>query len=175
MASSNSGSAALKVATILGFILLGLSYILGFGPGAGALASACRAWAAWRRWAGARRRRSAGGDLLDDGQRGGDHRRGGNRRSGAQRCARGRTVSLRILLFYLGSIGVIVAIVPWDKVVPGFSPFTSAMQAVHVPGRRRFHDGGGVHRGALLPQFGDLSPRGCCSKWPGAATPGADR
>jgi GABA permease len=46
----------------------------------------------------------------------------------------GRTVSLRILFFYLGSIAVIVSVLPWDQVVPGFSPFTAAFSLMRFPG-----------------------------------------
>ncbi len=45
----------------------------------------------------------------------------------------GRTVSLRIMVFYVGAVGVIVSIVPWHRVVPGLSPFTQALSAIHVP------------------------------------------
>lgn len=50
----------------------------------------------------------------------------------------GRTVSLRILFFYVGSVAVILAIVPWRDVVPGVSPFTQAMSMIHVPGAAQF-------------------------------------
>jgi len=43
------------------------------------------------------------------------------------------TVMARILLFYVGSILVIVCAVPWDRVVPGQSPFTLALDSIHVP------------------------------------------
>ena len=39
----------------------------------------------------------------------------------------------RILLFYLGSIGFIVCIVPWDKVPVGVSPFVIALDSIRVP------------------------------------------
>ncbi|MFI4883932.1 MAG: amino acid permease [Steroidobacterales bacterium] len=39
----------------------------------------------------------------------------------------------RILLFYLGSIGLIVCIVAWDKVPPGVSPFVIALDSIKVP------------------------------------------
>jgi GABA permease len=39
----------------------------------------------------------------------------------------------RILLFYLGSIALIVCIVPWDKVPPGVSPFVIALESIRVP------------------------------------------
>jgi GABA permease len=39
----------------------------------------------------------------------------------------------RIVLFYIGSIFVIVCAVPWNRVVPGESPFTLALDQVHVP------------------------------------------
>ncbi len=37
----------------------------------------------------------------------------------------------RILLFYVVSIGLIVMVVPWDEIVPGESPFTHALAAMH--------------------------------------------
>lgn len=43
------------------------------------------------------------------------------------------TVALRILLFYLASIGLIVAIMPWTQVVPGQSPFATALAFMHIP------------------------------------------
>ncbi len=43
------------------------------------------------------------------------------------------TIISRILLFYVGSIFVIVSTVPWTQVVPGQSPFTLALDGVHVP------------------------------------------
>ncbi len=41
------------------------------------------------------------------------------------------TVISRILVFYVGSILLIVTIVPWQQIVPGKSPFTAAMTAMH--------------------------------------------
>jgi L-asparagine transporter-like permease len=43
------------------------------------------------------------------------------------------TVILRIMLFYVGSIFLIVCIVPWNEIVPGQSPFVAAMERIHVP------------------------------------------
>jgi AAT family amino acid transporter/GABA permease len=42
------------------------------------------------------------------------------------------SVVWRILIFYVGSILLIVTVIPWDSIVPGHSPFTSALQAMHV-------------------------------------------
>ncbi len=39
----------------------------------------------------------------------------------------------RILLFYLGSIALIVCIVPWSRVPPGVSPFVIALDSIKVP------------------------------------------
>ena len=39
----------------------------------------------------------------------------------------------RILLFYLGSIALIVCIVPWTQVPPGVSPFVIALDSIRVP------------------------------------------
>jgi len=41
------------------------------------------------------------------------------------------TVITRILMFYVGSILLIVTVVPWQQIVPGQSPFTAAMTAMH--------------------------------------------
>jgi L-asparagine transporter-like permease len=41
------------------------------------------------------------------------------------------SVLIRILIFYVGSILLIVAVVPWDRIVPGRSPFTDALLAMH--------------------------------------------
>jgi GABA permease len=43
------------------------------------------------------------------------------------------SVVVRILLFYVCSIFLIVAIVPWDQIKPGTSPFAVALEQVGVP------------------------------------------
>jgi GABA permease len=43
------------------------------------------------------------------------------------------SVVWRILIFYVGSILLIVTVIPWNSIIPGHSPFTSALQAMHVP------------------------------------------
>ena len=43
------------------------------------------------------------------------------------------TIISRILLFYVGSIFVIVSTVPWTQVVSGQSPFTLALDGIHFP------------------------------------------
>lgn len=43
------------------------------------------------------------------------------------------TIITRILLFYVGSIFVIVSTVPWTQVVSGQSPFTLALDGIHFP------------------------------------------
>jgi GABA permease len=40
-------------------------------------------------------------------------------------------VMTRILIFYVGSVLLIVIVVPWQQIVPGKSPFTAAMKAMH--------------------------------------------
>jgi gamma-aminobutyrate permease len=40
---------------------------------------------------------------------------------------------LRILLFYVGSVFVILAVVPWPEIVPGSSPFAAALERMQVP------------------------------------------
>jgi GABA permease len=39
----------------------------------------------------------------------------------------------RIMLFYVVSLTLILAVVPWTSVVPGNSPFTLALDTMHVP------------------------------------------
>jgi GABA permease len=39
----------------------------------------------------------------------------------------------RILIFYVGSVFVVLCALPWIKVVPGQSPFTAALDQIHVP------------------------------------------
>ena len=44
-----------------------------------------------------------------------------------------RTVALRITMFYVLSVALIVAIVPWSSLQSGHSPFVAAMAAVGIP------------------------------------------
>jgi gamma-aminobutyrate permease len=39
----------------------------------------------------------------------------------------------RILLFYVGSVFCILAVVPWDEIVPGSSPFALALERIGIP------------------------------------------
>jgi AAT family amino acid transporter/GABA permease len=39
----------------------------------------------------------------------------------------------RILLFYVGSVFCILAVVPWNAVVPGSSPFAQALEVIGIP------------------------------------------
>lgn len=41
------------------------------------------------------------------------------------------SVMTRILIFYVGSIFLIVTVVPWQQIVPGHSPFVAAMNVMH--------------------------------------------
>ncbi len=43
------------------------------------------------------------------------------------------SVILRIMLFYIGSISLIVMIVPWNQIRSGDSPFTVALEAMNIP------------------------------------------
>lgn len=44
------------------------------------------------------------------------------------------TVALRILIFYILSILLIVAVVPWNTIRPGVSPFAVALDTLRIPG-----------------------------------------
>jgi GABA permease len=46
----------------------------------------------------------------------------------------GRSVALRIAVFYVFSVVVITAIVPWNTLVVGLSPFKAALDAIGIPG-----------------------------------------
>ncbi|HZU64043.1 MAG TPA: amino acid permease [Novosphingobium sp.] len=131
--------AALKVATITGFIAVGAAYIFGFGPGVGHLAAVFAAH-------GGAIPLGAGAvftaiPVVIFSMMGSEVAtiaavETENPALNVVRAA--RTVTMRILFFYLGSVAVILAILPWDQVVPGFSPFASAMAVVHVPGASAF-------------------------------------
>ena len=45
-----------------------------------------------------------------------------------------RTVALRILAFYVFSVLVIVAVLPWDGLKVGLSPFTPVLDRIGIPG-----------------------------------------
>jgi L-asparagine transporter-like permease len=43
------------------------------------------------------------------------------------------SVIVRILVFYVGSIFMVLCVVPWNLIVPGESPFTLALDTMHIP------------------------------------------
>ncbi|AFT88674.1 amino acid permease [Paraburkholderia phenoliruptrix] len=45
-----------------------------------------------------------------------------------------RSVILRVITFYVGSMFLIACIVPWTSIVTGHSPFVSALETMRVPG-----------------------------------------
>ena len=127
--------ASLKVITIVGFIALGLGYIFGFGPGLAALQAQFTTHGGFApsgygtvflaiptvifSMMGSEVATIAAVETEDP----------------ARNVVRaGRTVALRIMFFYIGSIAVIQAILPWDTVIPGKSPFVAALALIHVPG-----------------------------------------
>ncbi|WP_296679779.1 amino acid permease [Novosphingobium sp.] len=44
------------------------------------------------------------------------------------------TVTVRIVVFYILAILMIVSVVPWSQIVPGYSPFAATLAAMQVPG-----------------------------------------
>jgi GABA permease len=127
--------ASLKVITIVGFVALGLAYIFGFGPGLARLSSTFSshggAFPAGMgavftaipvvifSMMGSEVATIAAVETEDP----------------ARNIVRAaRTVTLRIMFFYIGSIGVILAILPWTSVVPGQSPFVAMLSIIKVPG-----------------------------------------
>ena len=126
--------ASFKVVTIIGFIALGLGYIFGFGPGPGALAHQIAGHGGFApegfgavflavptvifSMMGSEVATIAAVETEDPA-------------TNVVRSA--RTVALRIMFFYIGSIAVILAILPWSAAVEGESPFIAALGVVHVP------------------------------------------
>ncbi|GMM60199.1 amino acid permease [Novosphingobium pituita] len=127
--------ASLKVLTILGFMALGLGYLFGFGPGLARIAATFSAHGGAFptgigtvftaipvvifSMMGSEVATIAAVETADP----------------ARNIVRAaRTVTLRIMVFYLGSISVILAILPWDQVVSGQSPFVAALSLIKVPG-----------------------------------------
>lgn len=124
--------ASIKVAAIIVFILLGLAFVLGhdpmtqvshlhdhggfapFGPVAvfGGVVSVIQAL--------------SGGEIATiAAAEGPDAARTVSRMTGQ--------VTVRIMLFYIGSISLIVMIVPWNQIHPGVSPFTTTLETMHIP------------------------------------------
>lgn len=46
----------------------------------------------------------------------------------------GRSVALRIVVFYICSVALITAIVPWNTLTVGLSPFKAALDVIGIPG-----------------------------------------
>lgn len=44
------------------------------------------------------------------------------------------SIVVRILLFYVLSVGLTVIVVPWREISPGISPFVMALERMHIPG-----------------------------------------
>nr|WP_298796978.1 amino acid permease [uncultured Acetobacter sp.] len=45
-----------------------------------------------------------------------------------------RSIGTRVTLFYLASVAMILIVVPWPSIIPGRSPFVTAMDVMGVPG-----------------------------------------
>jgi AAT family amino acid transporter len=48
------------------------------------------------------------------------------------------SIIFRILLFYIGALAVIMALVPWDQLDPNMSPFVMMFEKIGVPGAANF-------------------------------------
>jgi len=127
--------ASLKVGAIAVFILIGLGFIFGFGPGAS------EAMNLWTDHGGVFPRGLAapfaaipvvifsmmGSEVATIAA--------AETKDPAHNVARAaRTVSLRILVFYVFSIAIIISVAPWDSFVPGDSPFTKSLETMRIPG-----------------------------------------
>lgn len=127
--------ASLKVAAIVVFIVVAAAFVFGFGPGV-AVASA---------------NLTAHGGLFPKGlmaplaavpvvifsMMGSEVATiaAAETRAPAENVARAaRTVSLRILIFYVLSISLILCVTPWDTLAAGESPFVHSMELMRIPG-----------------------------------------
>jgi GABA permease len=125
--------ASLKVGAIVAFIVVGLAYIFGFAPGT-ALIVLTSHGGLFPRGVGAA---FAAIPVVIFSMMGSEVATiaAAETADPATNVARaGRTVSLRILVFYVLSIGVIVSVLPWDSVEVGSSPFARALATMHIPG-----------------------------------------
>jgi gamma-aminobutyrate permease len=127
--------ALLKVGAIAVFIVLGLGFILAFGPGPSAALHQLTAHGGFFpkgisaplvaipvvifSMMGSEVATIAAAETADPARN-------------VTRAA--RTVSLRILVFYVASIAIIVSLAPWDSLVPGDSPFTKTLEIMKIPG-----------------------------------------
>jgi AAT family amino acid transporter/GABA permease len=128
--------ASIKVAAILVFLLLGVSYLVGLWPRveSAAASSTLQSLAAFMPGGllsvlggvpavifsicGAEIAAIAAAESTEP----------------ARNIARiARSVILRVVFFYVGSVLLIVAIVPQARIVPGHSPFVTTLQHEHVP------------------------------------------
>ena len=64
-----------------------------------------------------------------------------------------QSVIVRVGTFYVGSVFLLVCILPWNDTELGASPYVAAFTADGHPVRRRPHERGRAHRGAVLPQL----------------------
>jgi GABA permease len=125
--------ASLKVGAIMAFIVVGLAYIFGFAPGI-ALTVLTSHGGLFPRGVGAA---FAAIPVVIFSMMGSEVATiaAAETADPATNVARaGRTVSLRILVFYVLSIGVIVSVLPWNSVEVGSSPFARALATMHIPG-----------------------------------------
>jgi len=125
--------ASLKVGAIVAFIVVGLAYIFGFAPGT-ALTVLTSHGGLFPRGVGAA---FAAIPVVIFSMMGSEVATiaAAETADPATNVARaGRTVSLRILVFYVLSIGVIVSVLPWNSVEVGSSPFARALATMHIPG-----------------------------------------
>ena len=127
--------ASLKVAAIAAFIMVGIGFVLLVGPGAGAGLHQMTSHGGFfaNGWSGPLTAvpvvifSMMGSEVATIAA--------AETRDPARNVTRAaRTVSLRILVFYVASIAIIISVVPWDSVVPGDSPFTRTLQIIGIPG-----------------------------------------
>ena len=62
----------------------------------------------------------------------------------------------RILVFYIGSIAIVVTLLPWNSASVAKSPYVAVIELVRHPRRRHHHGRCGADVGAVLPELGPL-------------------
>jgi GABA permease len=125
----------LKVTAIGAFIVVGLSYIFGFGPGPAAAAHTLAGHGGF--FARGYAAPFAAIPVVIFSMMGSEvatiaAAETANPARNVTRAA--RTVSLRILIFYVASIAIILSVLPWNLILPGDSPFTRTLEAMRIPG-----------------------------------------
>jgi GABA permease len=127
--------ASLKVGAIVVFIVIAAAYVFGFGPGLAAASANLTAHDGL--FPKGLMAPLAAVPVVIFSMMGSEVATiaAAETRAPAENVARAaRTVSLRILIFYVLSIALILCVTPWNSLTAGESPFVHSMELMHIPG-----------------------------------------